>query len=274
MTDTGSSDLIVLTKECQDPLCVEGLAQGDPPYDPALDPSVTDTGSGVRFLYGELSVLTLPPPLDPTLNESQSRDHHFATGEILRSTAVIAGWKVANVSFAAINSTNVGQIVYSASGTLGASWPSLSQIFDIEFNASHPANSSTPEQLAKDYLASSDSWPLIRRLASQGYLKTPSFSTSLRRLSDPETSNAGVVTLGGLPSHIDACELTYIPLHLPLLAGWSFADQVGPLPVAWTIPVEGMTLNGRPFGNLSSVETSIALLDTGASLSLGCEVKS
>lgn len=260
--DTGSSDLWSITTECLDPQCQAAAAEGVPRYDPVRDPALVDLGVPVDFPYGPSFVPRLPS-VNPPLTASRSLST-FVSGELVQSVGTVADWKLANLTFSAMNSTNTSLAVGHVAGIFGASFPATSLAFNILFNLTVPANA-TDAELAEAYFTPSPYWPPLSRLAYDGSFACPGFTLTVQRLTDPELSDVGLVTLGGLPAGIKESDLTWAPVYLypgkVVAEGSRLAGAIEKVPTFWTIEIEGITVNGHPIGNFT--EPAYGLVDSG-----------
>lgn len=123
------------------------------------------------------------------------------------------------------------------------------------------------------------------------------YTLSLQRQDPtPVGSNAGVITIGGLPSGISNDSLTWVPVRqypsqisvfssqnigvYQNLSAGAVADAVNIMPLAplqWEVPIDGLYLNGQLLTN-SSTNTTLtdqvgltALFDSGNSNLVGHE---
>lgn len=98
VVDTGSSDLWVVSNDCQQPMCNNGLP---------LYPQTTFQSDNldIQLFYGD----------------SLTGTHAF--GEAGKDSIVLAGINVQNQSFAAINDTNSTVLTTGSTGLFGLGFP-------------------------------------------------------------------------------------------------------------------------------------------------------
>jgi len=117
----------------------------------------------------------------------------------------------------------------------------------------------------------------VNRLADASQLKAPMFTLTLQR-DDPtnQSSNAGVMTLGGLPSGISNNSLTWVPVtHYPtnvslfsqfqnFQPSQMLVDAVMQIipstPFIWEVPIDGLFINGQLQQNSSNLEFPLTAL--------------
>lgn len=175
----------------------------------------------------------------------------------------MAGWTVENATFSAVSSTN-NSIVLSSAGIFGASFPFISQSAGALFSAVVGRNRAS-QQIARAFFQPSEFWPVLSRLAYDGSLDRPGFSLSLERLTEPTLSNAGVLTLGGLPSGIQESSLTWAQVYKfppEVMLPSDVAPYAQPFSAKWEIEVDGVTINGQQVGSFGNGPV-YGLVDSG-----------
>ncbi|KAF7966863.1 hypothetical protein HWV62_36697 [Athelia sp. TMB] len=242
--DTGSADLWSMTKDCTTP---SGDACAGSSSIPAYTPSKTFKNLGI--------------PLQ--INYGSSEQPTFASGTIGLDNVTFGGMTQSQQAFASMNSTN-NQITDSYSGIFGVGFPYISEIVStvVDTVLSQTTQQLTGATLLETYFqAMQESSPLLISLASAGKLKAPMYTLSLQR-EDPTSadSNAGVMTIGGLPSGISNDSLTWVPVQpysidISLFGGLQTpidatviaeALKIMPTsPMVWEAPIDGVYVNGQ-----------------------------
>lgn len=249
--DTGSSDLWVISSNCNSDLCAKTHTPGVPAE------SLQFAGASVVMRYGDSTTGT------------------FASGPIASDTVAIAGVAIDNQMFAAINDTTNTVVNFGAAGIFGLGFPSESQVQGAQVTHEFGAQTTTDHFVASTYA----NGPLITRIAQSGALEMPMFAISLQR-STIDVSGTGALTLGALPQGVDNSSLTWVPVRLYTgpeggITPPTFApDEVYPL--RWEVDIDAVFLDGKKLdesaipatGGVSSTRTS-ALLDTGNSILRG-----
>ncbi|KAF7322196.1 Peptidase A1 domain-containing protein [Mycena kentingensis (nom. inval.)] len=248
---TGSSDLWVITTNCQTNACAKSRATHIP------ERSLTKTGANVTMRYGDSTTGT------------------YATGNVAMDTVAIAGVAIDNQMFAAIEDTTNTVVQFGAAGIFGLSFPSESQIQGAAVRHQFGSQQTTDRFIAASYADG----PLISRIAQTNALEMPMFAIELQR-STIDISGKGELTLGELPEGVDNSTITWVPVRLytPEEGGLNaptFApDELYPL--RWEIEIDGVFLDGKQLpastipatGGVSSTRMS-ALVDTGNSILRG-----
>ncbi|KZV76796.1 acid protease [Peniophora sp. CONT] len=280
--DTGSADLWVLSQQ--------SLTEAIPVY---AGVSFYSAGLDAAFLYGD------------------SRTGTAAYGPIGRDVFSLAGLPNPNQYFASVGKTNTSVERTGAAGIFGLGFPLNSVIWNELLSAQYPRARRRSKQLdlttktfpdlsfisasrlapvsgtkaplrraiptVEDVLDSFTSYgPPTARLALGSALTAPMFCIALQREVVDIGGNAGALTLGGLPTGVDAQALkwanvrTYATDEGGLGAPMTSPDEKYPL--AWEVPVDDVYLDGQrlPRSNLSSANIALtALIDTGSSLVRG-----
>ncbi|KAF9483409.1 acid protease [Pholiota conissans] len=253
--DTGSSDLWLISENCQTNACKESNV---PRYSASAF-SAADVD--VEMQYGD------------------SKTGTFAQGTIGFDTATISNISMVHQPFALIDDTSNLIVQFGATGIFGLGFPTASSVQGSILGTT--IDSATDIDNYVDSMGSHG--PLISRIAMAGALDAPMFSLSLQRDErDPtRTEKTGFLTLGKLPHGIDNSSLTWVPVRLYAVEDGGMgppsfaADEV--YPYRWEIDIEGVFLDGErlpettiPANGVDSKRVS-ALIDTGNSLIRGPE---
>ncbi|KAL0071099.1 hypothetical protein AAF712_001657 [Marasmius tenuissimus] len=259
--------------------------------------SFQSTGLDVRLLYGDSFTGT------------------YAYGLIGQDSVNLAGSGVKDQYFGAINSTNTSVLQVGSSGIFGLGFPINSAIWMELFEANYVTrnNWGTEDHIQKraynrlnfppisdlarrdlsslnqlktrqsptisvveEILSSWDLYgPFITRLISSQKLY-PMATITLQRNTVDVGGNAGLLSIGELPSGVKNDSLTWVPLrtYAPEQGGLAAPpDSPGEIyPIAWEIPLDDVYLDGEkiPRSTLASSDISFsALVDTGNSLIRG-----
>ncbi|KAL4246838.1 peptidase A1 family protein [Abortiporus biennis] len=245
--DTGSSDLWVMSDNCETDVCKSSKAT------PYASSSGQSTSASVQLNYGDSTTGT------------------HANGPIMKDTVSFAGLAMANQTFAAINDTNNLAVVSGGAGIFGLGFPTESFVQYALVDQNNPTHSSNVfvENMDTD-------GPLVARLAMTGQLKHPMFSISLQRDAIDAGGNNGSVTIGDFPVGVDNSSFTWVSVRLYShedggLSTPTFApNEIYPL--RWEVPLDGVFLDGDrlPDTNLTGVNKGLtALIDTGNSILRG-----
>ncbi|KAJ6481460.1 aspartic peptidase domain-containing protein [Mycena vitilis] len=282
--DTGSSDLWMASDACKD--CDTSL-----PLFPQA--SFVQAGMDVNLLYGD----------------SLTGTH--ASGLIGTDNVSFAGISIPTQFFAAINNTDTNVLKTGCAGIFGLGFALNSVIWNNIFAtkfadsvaASVSARSLPRRLLSSDYgtrffpdlknlispsrrrasnavsltqavLESYPNYgPALTRMVTTNTLHAPMFSITLQRDTLDIGGNAGVLSIGSLPSGVEPTSLTWAPVR-----GYPGALQAPPdspnetYPIAWEIFIDDVFLDGvrLPRSNLSSPKIQLSgLIDTGNSLIRG-----
>lgn len=178
-------------------------------------------------------------------------------------------------------------LLRSSAGIFGVGFPIISEAVLEIFNQSLTTNASLASAdasvQAEAFLQTTVSaGGAMTRLIAGGTLKSPSYSMTLQRLLDPTNSNAGVLTIGGLPSGVSDSELTYMPVHsypgedfIP----FPFASAISSVKAVMEVQFDHITINGQVLPNSTigaDVTNSIgtwALIDSGVHVP-SCSIQS
>ncbi|PPQ85163.1 hypothetical protein CVT25_004170 [Psilocybe cyanescens] len=251
--DTGSSDLWVLSNDCQKNSCERANATR------YTSSSSVSTGIDVDMHYGDSSTSA------------------YAFGTVAFDTATVAGVTMVDQAFALIDDTTNHILESSAdvSGILGLSFPTASRIQE-EVSAKTGALVQTDNFLE----ATSTSGPLLSRLAASGALQHPMFTIESQRTAI-DISGRGVLTVGKLPEEIDNSTLTWVPVRLYTPEeGGLIAPSFAPgeiYPYRWEIDIDGVFLDGKKLLDSTISAEGVdshrvsALIDTGNSVLRGPE---
>ncbi|KAF8804906.1 acid protease [Phlegmacium glaucopus] len=118
--------------------------------------------------------------------------------------------------------------------------------------------------------------PLLARTVMRHQLMSPMFTITLQRDTIDVGGNAGMLSIGEMPSGVSEDKLTWVPLRnytydeggLP-----APPDSPGEVyPIAWEVMIDDVYFNGEklPRSNISSSSIALsALIDTGSSLIRG-----
>ncbi|KAF7968544.1 hypothetical protein HWV62_30165 [Athelia sp. TMB] len=269
--DTGSSDLWAASKSCAGP---------------SGESCVTD--SSIPLYSTSSTFQNLSQPL--ILNYGTSIDRTYNDGTIGTDNVTLAGMTQSQQPFGVITT---GNDPISFSGLFGVGFPFISNILGEAASAALNASTATQitgESFVSTYMqAMASSAPLLNRLADSGKLKSPMYTLTLQReIPTSVGSNAGVLTIGGLPSGISNDSLTWVPVRQydsSLVLSSNLATPVNKpasptlakdiesiiptLPFVWEAAIDGLYLEGTLLTN-SSVNTTFtnqyglsALFDSG-----------
>ncbi|KZP16293.1 acid protease [Athelia psychrophila] len=256
--DTGSADLWSMTTDCQTP---SGDKCSNSSSIPAYTPSSTfiSTNAPLQINYGSSA--------QPT----------FASGTIGLDNMTFGGLTQSEQAFASMDRTN-NQITQSYSGIFGVGFPYISKIVTtiVDDVLSRTTAPLTGKSLLSTYFqAMEESSPLLISLAAAGKLRyppprlsdaqalttppsAPMYTLSLQR-EDPTSagSNAGVMTIGGLPSGISNASLTWVPVQPYAISTALFGGLQTPIdpavlkeaealmpttPMLWEAAIDGLGL--------------------------------
>ncbi|KAF9456223.1 aspartic peptidase domain-containing protein [Collybia nuda] len=269
--DTGSSDLWVISDTCT--ACPKSV----PHYPQATFQS---TGLEVKLLYGD------------------SRTGTHAYGLIGKDTVDLAGLKLDDQYFAAINNTNTTVAETGSAGIFGLGFPANSVIWNAmlaqerevlggtnlghdntrfpNFSELFGRPGSRRRQTSAFVDAVFSSYPRIApflgRLISTGNISTPMFAVTLQRDTVDVGGNAGMLSIGALPGGVKNESLTWVPVRT-----YSAAEHGLPpppdspnerYPLTWEVFIDDVYLDGQklPRSTLSSPSIALsALVDTGSS---------
>ncbi|KAF9012876.1 acid protease [Hymenopellis radicata] len=292
--DTGSSDLWVISNQCNTADCQTTV----PLYSQSTFKSAD---LDVGLYYGD----------------SMTRTH--ALGEIGQDTVNLAGLVLQDQYFAAINDTNTSVLDTGGAGIFGLGFPVNSFIWSEVFvdtyasrrrrrqedlRAAHSWGRRSSNQARGTFptfdfprpsfphqprQASSESqWtsvitssyatmgPFIPRLISLASLAAPMFAVTLQRNAIDRGGNLGLLSIGELPAPVQSDSLTWAPVR-----GYTSAEggisappdsQAETYAIAWEVFIDAVYFDGQrlPVSQLAdpSIQTS-ALIDTGNSLIRG-----
>ncbi|KAH8809509.1 aspartic peptidase domain-containing protein [Flagelloscypha sp. PMI_526] len=291
--DTGSSDLWVISSNCND----------------------SDVLSSNLPLYPQDSPTFVSSNLDTTLLYGDSHTGTRAFGRIGQDSINLAGLHLDGQYLAAINNTNTGVTETGSVGIFGLGFPLNSAIWSNVFLASRYALTTTSRrqkctipQFSRDYSAAffprfewltrtsrasniddtssmtsralasySSQGPLLVRLIELNRLSVPGFTVSLQRNSvDKGSGNVGLLSIGEFPPRLCEEDFHWVPLrhYLPSQGGLHPPNDIPneTYPISWEIYLDDVYLDGHklPRSNLSSPAIALsALVDTGNSLLRG-----
>ncbi|KAJ7176893.1 aspartic peptidase domain-containing protein [Mycena filopes] len=251
----------------------------------------------------------VPAEMDVKLLYGDSLTGTHAAGVIGSDTVTFAGISVNNQLFAAINDTDTTVLATGSAGIFGLGFALNSviwnQVFASKFTDSQSSSTrrslprrilsasnyatrffpdldtlisgrkrTTAAELTQEVLQSFPSeGPALTRMVATNSLAAPIFTIALQRDTVDIGGNAGVLTLGALPSGLQSSDLTWAPVRKYPNALQAPADSPKEeYPIAWEIFIDDVYLDGAvlPRSNLSSSAIQLSgLVDTGNSLIRG-----
>ncbi|OJT03617.1 Aspartic protease [Trametes pubescens] len=251
--DTGSSDLWVITPECDTEECDMSSA---PRYDIPEEKYLQTGRTTVDLRYGD------------------SLTGSYARGLVVRDTVTLAGLTMENQTFAAVDDTDNYAITNGAAGVLGLGFPAQgfvqSAALIAELGATFDIDAFV-EQIDK-------AGPIVPRLVTSGAIQEPLFAITLQR-DTIDVSGKGQLTIGRLPEGVDNSSITWVPVRLYSsdeggLSPPSFApSEVYPL--RWEVEIDGVFLDGEKLPDTRQQADGIStpslstLIDSGNSLIRG-----
>ncbi|GJJ14362.1 hypothetical protein Clacol_008626 [Clathrus columnatus] len=228
--NTGSSDILVLTDQCDATQC--GVSQ-----DVALVPSTTlnYTDLNVHFEFGG------------AINSAE------VNGNIASAPVAISNARVNEQFLGAIKETNLPFGQENLSGLVGAGFPApIASPIEMELiQASLPSNAQGVDVSNKFLNTILSNAPLFTRLILEGQFEQPMFTVTLERETFEIGGNIGQLTLGGLPDGVLNDSLTWVPVRL-------YTPQQGGIPSPSDIPNEGTTAILGPQNVVNKIYSTIA----------------
>lgn len=131
-------------------------------------------------------------------------------GEVTFDTVTIAGVAVKEQPFVAVDSTSHPTVKHGAAGIFGLGFPSASEIQEALVTDKLGEIEDTSDFVENTYKYG----PTLTRIAMSNQLEKPMFAISLQRSTIDIGGGAGVLTVGRLPSGVDADALTWVPVRL------------------------------------------------------------
>ncbi|GJJ10883.1 hypothetical protein Clacol_005111 [Clathrus columnatus] len=286
--DTGSSDIWVVSVDCQEDICHTGLPLYPPEtFQPANLP--------IRINFGD----------------SVSGSH--VAGEIGTDTIILAGMEIQGQYFASINETNNNILDFHAVGLFGLGFPTERQVtfvfvylkffktfkfssvvFAELFKRQFPNDTSLPStfvpvinesSLVPENSTPSSSvaetpddllnsfgleGPLMARL-SQDVLASPQFTLTLEREKFDVGGQEGLLSIGELPSGVNNDSLTWVEVRRYTADEGGIVSDTEVYPIGWEVPIDDVFIDGQllPLSTLSPNISLTALIDSGNSLIRG-----
>ncbi|KAF9525499.1 aspartic peptidase domain-containing protein [Crepidotus variabilis] len=246
--DTGSSDLWVISDQCQIGACGKLTTGSRYPQ--------SASGPGLSMSYG-----------DSTTGTS-------ANGTVGHDTASIAGISILDQPFGVVDATDNLVVSSGLSGIIGLGFPAASRVQEaLTIQGSGPIHS-TDQFL----LSTFDDGPVLARIAMTNTLTAPMFSTTFQR-NTIDIGGHGLLTLGKLPDGVKDSEMIWVPVRLykPSEGGLK-APGYAPkevYPYRWEIDIDAVYLDGEKVpdstikaNGVDSTRVS-AFMDTGNSIIRG-----
>lgn len=291
--DTGSSDLWAVADTCT------GNCKSQVPLYPSS--SFQSSGIGLSLFYGDsqtgTSAFGLIGKDVVSLAGLAVQDQYFAA--INRTnTSVLDGGDIGIFGLGFPINSDILQNSFAASAsqgsltrrrrdlTLGSAFLNYGRRYIPSFVLQSPSTGIQSRQSATNATASATASGLVKsfstfgnflgRLVLSGSLASPQYTVTVQRDTVQIGGNAGVLTLGGLPSGVKNESLTWVPVRL-------YTSEEGGIPgpteapnevypLNWEIPIDDVYLDGNKLPRSSLVPSNIsisALLDTGNSLIRG-----
>ncbi|KAF9015426.1 aspartic peptidase domain-containing protein [Cyathus striatus] len=249
--DTGSSDLWVVSDQCQTGSCQGSDVTRYP------NTSFQPAGADVSMFYGDSTTGT------------------HASGSVGLDTISVAGVAMTQQAFGLINDTNNDVVQFDTAGIFGLGFPSGSKIQESVVIAKTGPIESTDDFITSTYT----SGPLMARIAMTNALEVPMYTITLQR-STIDIGGTGSLTIGKLPDNVNNSSLTWVPVRL-------YSPEEGGLeppkfapseiyPFRWEIDIDAVFLDGQQLSDSAiPAEDGVdsnrvsALIDTGNSILRG-----
>jgi hypothetical protein len=222
--------------------------------------------------------------LDAVLHYGDSRTGTHAFGVVGQDEVSFAGFTLDDQHFAAINDTDTNVLEMGSTGILGLGFPLNSivsrgvwGILDNQDKVTHGDDSDKADaEVDQDEDRIIHSFPSIgpflTRIISQGKLAQPMFTITLQRDYVAIGGNAGMLSIGALPSTVSNDSLTWVPIRMYQTTTGGLADGEDDYPLTWEVFLDGVYLDGEELPKTSLTLENIkvsALLDTGNSMIRG-----
>jgi hypothetical protein len=185
-TDTGSSDLWVITDQCTAGTCVGASATRYP------SKLVNSSGVTVTMQYGDSTTGTQ------------------ASGPVAFDVAALAGVAIDTQPFSAAISTTNPTVTYGAAGILGLGFPSGSVIQEQLVTTNFGPITETDDFLR----ATAQYGPTMSRMSMTGALAEPRITIALQRDTIDVSGTQGTLSVGKLPDGLTDDDFTWVPVRL------------------------------------------------------------
>ncbi|KAI0760509.1 aspartic peptidase domain-containing protein [Fomes fomentarius] len=235
--DTGSSDLLVISKACQTAACQN------------ISEAIYDPGSSFKELIPDtdISDIFLGQPI--------------GHGRIGQDTVTIAGLTAKDQYIGVLDKIDNTTVFNGAVGIFGLGFPLAS---DVELGAAINKVFADPsyDPSLRDIFTVFG--PMIPRLALTGAIEQPMFAVTLQR-DTIDITGTGQLTIGQLPDGIDNSSITWIPVHLYN----NVTNSTTAFPIHWEVPLDAIHIDDKQLPASHDLLNGSSILPLNALINMG-----